>query len=109
MSESEKEPFDCMECGWSGHNPKHISWDDRVLHHGDRMNYHGHGSTSPGPVYGTYYTGSYGSYSSCPECGRRVLTASRREWERKRDKAIGLVALGVLAIFAILLMLEAVL
>ena len=121
MSISEKEPYDCMYCGWSGHNPKRISWDDQVLHHGDRMNYHGHGSNYHGQGsdyhgHGSNYhgqgstsTGSYGSYRTCPECGRRVLTASRREWERRRDKAIGYIALGVLAIFAVLLVLEAVL
>lgn len=106
MSESEDEPFDCVDCGWSGHDAGHVSWDDRVLHHGESMNHYGGGTTSPGHVYGTYYVGSYGSYDKCPACGARVLTASRREFERKVEKAGGLFLAAFFGIFMISFLLE---
>ena len=106
MSESEEEPFDCVDCGWSGHNPEQISWDDRVLHQGESMNHYGGGVTSPRHVYGTYYAGSYGSYNRCPECGRRVLTASRREYDKKLDKARGLFVVGILGFFMLPVLME---
>lgn len=106
MSESEDEPFDCVDCGWSGHDAGHVSWDDRVLHHGESMNHYGGGTTSPGHVYGTYYVDSYGSYDKCPACGARVLTASRREYERMVEKAAGLFLAGFFGIFMISFLLE---
>ena len=106
MSESEDEPFDCVDCEWSGHNPEHISWDDRVLHHGERQNHYGGGVTSPGHIYGTYYVGSYGSYNRCPECGSRALTASRREYERQVEKATGLFVAGIFGLFMFAFLLE---
>ena len=106
MSESEDELFDCVDCGWSGHDAGHVSWDDRVLHHGESMNHYGGGTTSPGHVYGTYYVGSYGSYDKCPVCGARVLTAIRREYERKVQKAAGLFLAGFFGIFMISFLLE---
>ena len=106
MSESEDEPFDCVDCGWSGHDVGDVSWDDRVLHHGESMNHYGGGTTSPGHVYGTYYVGSYGSYDKCPACWARVLTASRREYERKVEKAGGLFLAGFFGIFMISFFLE---
>ena len=106
MSESEDEPFDCVDCGWSGHDAGHVSWDDRVLHHGESMNHFGGGTTSPGHGYGTYYVGSYGSYDKCPACGARVLTASRREYERKVEKAGALFVAGIFGIFMIAFLLE---
>lgn len=106
MSESEDEPFDCVDCGWSGHDAGRVSWDDRVLHHGESMNHYGGGTTSPGHVYGTYYVGSYGSYDICPACGARVLTASRREYKRKVEKAGGLFLAGFFGIFMISFFLE---
>ena len=87
MSESEDEPFDCVDCEWSGHNPEHISWDDRVLHHGERQNHYGGGVTSPGHVYGTYYVGSSGSYNKCPARGARSsLQAEENTRERLRKR-----------------------
>ena len=106
MSESEDEPFDCVDCGWSGHDAGHVSWDDRVLHHGESMIHYGGGTTSPGHVYGTYYVGSYGSYDKCPACGARVLTASRREYERKVEKAGWLFLASIFGIFMISFLLE---
>ena len=106
MSESEDEPFDCVYCGWSGHDAEHISWDDRVLHHGESMSHYGGGATSPGHVYGTYYVGSNGSYNKCPACGARVLTARRREYERKVEKAQGLFVTGIFGFFMIVFLLE---
>ena len=106
MSESEDEPFDCVDCRWTGHNPEHISWDDRVLHHGERQNHYGSGVTSPGHVYGTYYVGSSGSYNKCPACDARVLTASQREYERSVEKATGLFVAGIFGCFMIAFLLE---
>ena len=106
MSESEDEPFDCVDCGWSGHDAGHVSWDDRVLHHGESMNHYGGGTTSPGHVYGTYYVGSCGSYNKCPECGARVLTARRREYERKLDRTRNLLVTGMFSFFIIAILME---
>jgi len=106
MSESEDEPFDCVECGWTGHNAEHISWDDQVLHHGESMNHYGGGTTLPGHVYGAYYVSSSGSYNKCPACGARELTTSRREYERKVETAGGLFVAGIFAFFMIVSLLE---
>jgi len=47
-----------------------------------------------------------GSYDKCPACGARVLTASRREYERKVEKAEALFVAGFFGIFMISFLLE---
>ena len=95
MSESEDEPFDCVDCEWSGHNPEHISWDDRVLHHGEGRTITEESLT--GHVYGTYYVGSYGSYNRCPSVAAEPSLQAEentRDRSRKQRVCLLLVSLG---------------
>ena len=94
MSGSEDEPYNCVDCGWSGHKPERITWYD----YGESVNQFVDLSASPGHVSGTFYTGSYGGggYNRCPECGASVRTASRVEY----DGNLG----NLIAVFGVLVM-----
>jgi len=92
MSGSEDEPYNCVDCGWSGHKPERITWYD----YGESVNQFVDLAASPGHPSGTFYTGSYGGggYNRCPECGAHVRTASRVEYDRVEydGKLVGLIA-----------------
>ena len=97
MSESEDEPFGCVDCGWSGHNAEHVSWDDRVLHHGERQNHYGGGSPHPATFMGHITSVPMGPTTVAPSVAAEPSLQAEentRERSRKQRVCLLLVSLG---------------